>query len=117
VKHYCTLEQEAPATKSSDPPLGHWPTRGAISFRDVHLQYRPDLPTVLKGLSFDVREGEKVGVIGRTGAGKSSLVQSLYRTVELAKGSICIDGVNLRDLGLDTVSHARFSHALLVMSC
>jgi ABC-type multidrug transport system fused ATPase/permease subunit len=62
---------------------------------------------VLKGLDFDVRPGEKVGIIGRTGAGKSSLVQAVFRTVELAEGSIEVDGVDLSTLGTYTVSPHR----------
>ena len=107
LKHYSELESEAATTVPSDPPVSHWPSRGAITFKDVQLRYRPELPLVLKGLNFDVKAGEKVGIIGRTGAGKSSLVQSIYRTVELAGGSIMVDGVDLRGLGLRTVSPPR----------
>lgn len=107
VKAYTELEQEAAAIKVSDPPVERWPAQGAISFTDVQLRYRPELRLVLKGLTFDVKPGEKVGIIGRTGAGKSSLVQATYRTVELAGGSIAVDGVDLRSLGLHTVSHLR----------
>jgi ABC-type multidrug transport system fused ATPase/permease subunit len=58
---------------------------------------------VLKGLTFDVKPGEKVGIIGRTGAGKSSIAQALFRTVELCEGKIEVDGRNLRSLGLEVV--------------
>jgi len=58
---------------------------------------------VLKGLTFDVKPGEKVGIIGRTGAGKSSIAQALFRTVELCEGKIEIDGRDLRSLGLEVV--------------
>ena len=71
---------------------------------DVQLRYRPDLPAVLNGLSFSIEAGEKVGIIGRTGAGKSSVVNALYRTVELSGGRIEIDGVDIKNLGLETVS-------------
>lgn len=84
-----------------------WPSRGQISFTDVGLRYRPDLPLVLEGFTFDVRAGEKVGILGRTGAGKSSLVQAIYRTVELDQGRIVVDGVDLRTLGLHTVGRSR----------
>jgi ABC-type cobalamin/Fe3+-siderophores transport system ATPase subunit len=72
----------------------------------VHLRYRPELPLVLKGLSFEIKPGEKVGVIGRTGAGKSSLIQALYKTVNLSSGRIEVDGLDLATLGLETVSFA-----------
>ena len=103
IKHYAELEGEAPATQPSDPVLAAWPSLGAMSFKDVQLRYRPELPLVLKGLTFHVQAGEKIGIVGRTGAGKSSLVQSIYRTVELASGSIEVDGVDLKSLGLHTV--------------
>lgn len=74
-------------------------------FKDVELKYRPDLPLVLKGLTFDIRPAEKVGIIGRTGAGKSSIAQALFRTVELCGGKIEVDGRDLKDLGLDAVRH------------
>lgn len=74
-----------------------------MSFQDVQLRYRPELPLVLKGISFDIKPGEKVGIIGRTGAGKSSIAQALFRTVELSGGRIVIDGRDIKGLGLDVV--------------
>lgn len=102
VKHYGELQPEADAHRSDDPE--HWPIAGRIDFVDVQLRYRPDLPAVLNGLSFSIEAGEKVGIIGRTGAGKSSVVNALYRTVELSGGRIEIDGVDTKNLGLETVS-------------
>jgi ABC-type multidrug transport system fused ATPase/permease subunit len=61
------------------------------------------LPLVLKGLTFDIKPGEKVGIIGRTGAGKSSIAQALFRTVELSDGKIEVDGRDLSRLGLEVV--------------
>lgn len=61
------------------------------------------MPLVLKGLTFDVAAGEKIGIVGRTGAGKSSLTQVLFRIVELAEGKIEIDGIDLSKVGLDTL--------------
>ena len=104
VKKYATLAQEADPVVPGDSALEHWPADGAIRFSNVELKYRPELPLVLKGMTFDVGAGEKVGIIGRTGAGKSSLVQAIYRTVELSGGHIHVDGANLRNLGLRTVS-------------
>jgi ABC-type multidrug transport system fused ATPase/permease subunit len=108
IKRYAELDQEALANKPTDPPTEQWPTVGAVSFKGVEPKYRPELPLVLKGLDFEVRPGEKLGIIGRTGAGKSSLVQAIYRTVELAGGEIKIDGINHQSLGLDTVRRAAF---------
>ena len=109
LRHYSELEQEAASLLPTDPEPQNWPTHGALEFKDVQLRYRPDLPLVLKGLDFAVRPGEKVGIIGRTGAGKTSLVQAVYRTVELAAGSVSVDGVDLRSLGLGTVSRPQHS--------
>ena len=104
LKYYCQLPTETASTLPTDPSPAAWPSEGGISFTNVELRYRPDLPLVLKGLTFEVKPGEKVGIIGRTGAGKTSLVQAIYRTVELAGGEIRVDGVDLRSLGLRTVS-------------
>nr|XP_019043406.1 hypothetical protein I302_07983 [Kwoniella bestiolae CBS 10118]OCF22336.1 hypothetical protein I302_07983 [Kwoniella bestiolae CBS 10118] len=102
VQYYMSLPTEAPVTSPDDPRSDEeWPRDGGISFKDVEMRYRPELPLILKGTSFDIRPGEKVGVIGRTGAGKSSLVQALFRTVELCGGKIEIDGKDISQLGLD----------------
>ena len=106
LKYYCQLPQEAPAYQPADPPADQWPSKGGMSFQNVQLRYLPDLALVLKGVSFDARPGERIGIIGRTGAGKSSLVQAIFRSVELAEGQISVDGVDLRCLGLHTVSFA-----------
>nr|XP_019003640.1 uncharacterized protein I203_03786 [Kwoniella mangroviensis CBS 8507]OCF67101.1 hypothetical protein I203_03786 [Kwoniella mangroviensis CBS 8507] len=104
VQYYTELPPEASPTTPSDPgPLQIWPDKGAISFSQVKLRYRPELPLVLNDITFSVQPGEKVGVIGRTGAGKSSIAQALFRTVEICGGTIHIDGVDLKTLGLDTL--------------
>ena len=100
---YCHLEQEAPAIiPSSRPPSPSWPSRGEISIQRLTLTY-PSAPAspVLHSLSFYIPPGTRVGVVGRTGAGKSSLLSALYRLVEAEEGSeVVIDGVNTRTLGL-----------------
>ncbi|WVF68600.1 hypothetical protein IAT40_003369 [Kwoniella sp. CBS 6097] len=106
VQYYANLTPEAWPVIPGDPePDEPWPTVGALKFNDVELRYRPDLPLVLKDISFSIRPGEKIGVIGRTGAGKSSIAQALFRTVEICGGSIEIDGRNISELGLDTLRH------------
>ncbi|KAG6830985.1 hypothetical protein H0H92_013457 [Tricholoma furcatifolium] len=102
VLHYAELPLEGDATTPNDPPLS-WPSQGRITFENVKLAYRQGLPLVLKGVNFDVKPGEKVGIVGRTGAGKSSLLQALLRTVELEDGKIVIDGQSISSIGLDTL--------------
>ncbi len=71
-----------------------------LLFASLLNRYRPGLPLVLRGLSFKVDPGFKVGVVGRTGAGKSSLIGALFRLMEIESGFIAIDGVNTKTLGL-----------------
>jgi len=80
--------------------LDGWPWKGTIEFRNVRMRYRGDLPIVLNKLSFTLPSGKKLGVVGRTGAGKSSLLLVLFRMVELGAGSVLIDGVDTRNIGL-----------------
>ncbi|KAF6255037.1 ABC transporter [Scenedesmus sp. NREL 46B-D3] len=103
VVQYLQPATEAPEETAPDVaatlPAG-WPAAGALSVRDLKLRYRPGLPLVLRGVSFEVSPGEKVGLVGRTGSGKSSLLLALFRMVEVDPGSILIDGVDIRLLGL-----------------
>ncbi|KAI4303732.1 hypothetical protein MLD38_039329 [Melastoma candidum] len=98
---YIDLPSEAPAIVESNRPPSSWPSSGSIKFEDVVLHYRPELPPVLHGLSFTVSPHEKMGIVGRTGAGKSSMLNALFRIVELEKGRICIDGYDIAKLGLE----------------
>ncbi|GJE92383.1 multidrug resistance-associated ABC transporter [Phanerochaete sordida] len=102
VLHYTELPSEGATTTPHDPPAS-WPEQGRIEFKEVDLAYREGLPLVLKGVTFEVSPGEKVGVVGRTGAGKSSLLQALFRIVNTKAGSISIDGYNIRDVGLEVL--------------
>ena len=81
------------------PPPG-WPSSGSIKFEEVVLCYRPELPPVLHGLSFTIFPSDKVGIVGRTGAGKSSMLNALFRIVELEKGRILIDDRDISKFGL-----------------
>lgn len=94
------LPQEAPYEKSEFKPPPEWPMAGYIQFKDVSLRYRENLPLVLKNLDFGVYPGEKVGICGRTGAGKSSIMTGLYRLSEVESGSITIDGLDISQMGL-----------------
>ncbi|KAK0204702.1 P-loop containing nucleoside triphosphate hydrolase protein [Desarmillaria ectypa] len=101
VVHYATeTEQEAPHVLPDSKVPESWPSVGHIELKDVVLSYRPGLPAVLKGISMTVKTGEKIGIVGRTGAGKSSIMTALYRLVELSSGSIHIDGVDISTVGL-----------------
>ncbi|XP_042196500.1 multidrug resistance-associated protein 5 isoform X2 [Callorhinchus milii] len=102
INHYITnVESEAPThVPGSRPPPG-WPQEGRIEFSDVEMRYRDNLPLVLKKITFDIKPREKVGIVGRTGSGKSSLGVTLFRLVENCNGSIIIDNVKISDIGLD----------------
>ncbi|KAF2740400.1 hypothetical protein EJ04DRAFT_507933 [Polyplosphaeria fusca] len=92
------LEEEAPTHYGE--VRSTWPEHGEIVFDNVEMRYRDGLPLVLKGLSMHVKAGERIGVVGRTGAGKSSIMSTLFRLVELSGGSITIDGVDISTIGL-----------------
>ncbi|KAJ2061011.1 Canalicular multispecific organic anion transporter 1 [Coemansia sp. S146] len=92
--------REQPRVVTDSCPLPTWPETGDIEFRQYRLRYRPDLDPVLNDLSFAVRSKEKIGIVGRTGAGKSSLTYALMRLVEADSGSIVIDGVDISTIGL-----------------
>ena len=99
VHYYGThLEEEAPLHLTPIEPS--WPQAGKIEFVDAKMCYRPGLPLVLKGLSMTIHGGERIGIAGRTGAGKSSIMTSLFRLTELSGGCIKIDGVDIAKLGL-----------------
>ena len=72
-----------------------WPVHGKIEFNDVSMRYRPSFPPSIENLTFTVQPGMKVGIIGRTGAGKSSILQILFRLCELSNGSVKIDGQDI----------------------
>ena len=93
VVHYSQtdlMKQEAPHEIEENKPCVDWPAKGAIEFKDVTMRYRPGLPNVLHGISLVIRGGEKIGIVGRTGAGKSSITLALLRIVEYT-GSITVD--------------------------
>ncbi|XP_074103395.1 multidrug-Resistance like Protein 1 isoform X2 [Cotesia typhae] len=100
IKEYGETPQEAPWEIPSTAPPKDWPSEGRVEFRDYKVRYREGLDLVLNGLSFSVNGGEKVGIVGRTGAGKSSLTLSLFRIIEAAEGKIFIDGIDISELGL-----------------
>ena len=102
IHYYGTeLPQESALVTNAEvhlPPA--WPEAGKIVFDNVSMRYRPGLPLVLKDLSLTIPGGARVGIVGRTGAGKSSITSALFRLVELSAGAIRIDGVDIATLGL-----------------
>ncbi|KAJ6893401.1 ABC transporter C family member 12-like isoform X4 [Populus alba x Populus x berolinensis] len=106
VSTYIDLPSEAPAIDKNNRPPPSWPLSGLIKFTDVVLRYRPELPPVLHGLSFAVSPSEKLGIVGRTGAGKSSMLNALFRIVELERGEITIDGCDITKFGLTDLRRA-----------
>ncbi len=99
LRHYGVgLEEEAPL--HTVDVRESWPEKGEIIFNEVDLRYRQNLPLILHGLSMHIKGGERVGIVGRTGAGKSSIMNALLRLVEISKGSIAIDGLDISRIGL-----------------
>ncbi|XP_025825744.1 ABC transporter C family member 4-like isoform X2 [Panicum hallii] len=100
VHQYSTLPSEAAWEVADCLPSPNWPSRGDIDVKDLKVRYRRNTPLILKGITVSIKSGEKIGVVGRTGSGKSTLVQALFRIVEPAEGRIIIDSVDICTLGL-----------------
>ncbi|CAH9080172.1 unnamed protein product [Cuscuta europaea] len=99
IKQFIKIRPEA-AWKTSFVPPSNWPNHGNIEIKDLKVRYRDNAPLVLKGITVGINGGEKIGVVGRTGSGKSTLIQVFFRLVEPAGGSIIIDGIDICKLGL-----------------
>ncbi|DAZ92485.1 TPA: hypothetical protein N0F65_012715 [Lagenidium giganteum] len=102
------LEYAAIPAEGSDnvlviEPAKQWPTKGTITFDNVVFSYKPEAAPVLKGLSFEIKNNEKIGIVGRTGAGKSSLTMALFRINDLSSGRITIDGVDIATTPLQSL--------------
>ncbi|RLL96888.1 hypothetical protein CFD26_106852 [Aspergillus turcosus] len=94
-----TTVSEESTHRSLTTPTENWPARGAVEFRDITASYASDMNhPVLKHLSLDIQPGQKVGICGRTGSGKSSLLSALFRMIELQSGSITVDGIDLNNI-------------------
>uniref|UniRef100_A0A8U7PAI6 Multidrug resistance-associated protein 1 n=1 Tax=Corvus moneduloides TaxID=1196302 RepID=A0A8U7PAI6_CORMO len=100
VKEYAEMEKEAEWSIEQTAPASSWPEEGKVEFRGYGLRYREDLDLVLKNINVTINGGEKIGIVGRTGAGKSSLTLGLFRINEAAEGEIIIDGINIAKIGL-----------------
>ncbi|GFO38358.1 multidrug resistance-associated protein 1 [Plakobranchus ocellatus] len=100
IVEYISLPHEPEWINPDHRPSQGWPERGGISFVDYSLRYRPQLDLVLKSIEYTIEPGQKIGIVGRTGAGKSSLSLALFRVIEAAGGSIVIDDVDISTIGL-----------------
>ena len=96
-----SLDQEPAQQIPENKPDAAWPSHGKVELNNVWLRYRPNLPPVLKGVNFTVNGGEKVGIVGRTGAGKSSILTVLLRLAEATEGTVRVDDVDVSKIGLE----------------
>lgn len=100
IKEYLDVDQEAPPIVPDNRPEANWPSKGSVEFIGYSTRYRSDFDFVLKRITFKILSGEKVGVVGRTGAGKSSLALALFRALEAEEGKILVDDVDIGLIGL-----------------
>ncbi|XP_074307059.1 ABC transporter C family member 4-like [Silene latifolia] len=100
IKQFTEIPSEAEWNLKDGLPPPNWPTQGNVELKDLQVRYRPNTPLVLKGMTLTIQGGEKVGVVGRTGSGKSTLIQVLFRLIEPSGGKIIIDGIDICMLGL-----------------
>nr|XP_019007523.1 uncharacterized protein I206_07785 [Kwoniella pini CBS 10737]OCF46304.1 hypothetical protein I206_07785 [Kwoniella pini CBS 10737] len=98
INHYITMP--VAESKEGITPEKAWPAQGEIKVQDLKVRYAPDLPEVLKGVSFNIKPGMRVGLVGATGSGKSTLALSLFRAIEPDEGTIIIDGIDVSTVAL-----------------
>ncbi|EFJ20476.1 hypothetical protein SELMODRAFT_108621 [Selaginella moellendorffii] len=101
ILQFSSIEAEEQGAGKDAGPGVSWPQSGNVAVQSLQLRYRPGLPLVLKDVTFVVQGGEKLGVVGRTGSGKSSFIQALFRLVEPVQGTIFIDGIDIRSISLN----------------
>ncbi|CAA2998140.1 ABC transporter C family member 5 [Olea europaea subsp. europaea] len=100
IHQYCHIPSEAPAVIDDFRPPSSWPENGTIKIIDLKVRYKESLPVVLHGVSCTFPGGKKIGIVGRTGSGKSTLIQALFRLIEPADGRIIIDNIDISMVGL-----------------
>ncbi|KAL3720877.1 hypothetical protein ACJRO7_005650 [Eucalyptus globulus] len=100
IKQFMHIPSEPAAVAENNRPPSSWPSKGRIELQELKLRYRPNAPLVLKGINCTFKEGNRVGVVGRTGSGKTTLISALFRLVEPASGTIYIDGLDITSIGL-----------------
>ena len=101
-----TMPQEPDWVLKTDPKKGTWPTNGTLEFKNVEMAYREGLPPAIRDVNVNIDSGKHIGIVGRTGAGKTSFIVVLFRIVDCQKGSVKLDGKELDKLGLHTVRRA-----------
>ncbi|KAG0453156.1 hypothetical protein HPP92_025512 [Vanilla planifolia] len=100
IHQYCQIPSEAPTIIDNCRPPPSWPGNGKIELLDLQVRYKENLPLVLHGVTCTFPGGQKVGIVGRTGSGKSTLIQALFRLIEPEGGRIIIDGIDISTIGL-----------------
>ncbi|KAG2609550.1 hypothetical protein PVAP13_4KG049200 [Panicum virgatum] len=100
VNQYMDIPSEAAETIEENRPSPDWPQAGRVELRDLKIRYRQDAPLVLHGITCTFEGGDKIGIVGRTGSGKTTLIGALFRLVEPAGGKIIIDSVDITTIGL-----------------
>lgn len=100
LNQYMHITSEAPERVEDSRPARNWPSHGRVEIKDLKIRYRPDTPLVLHGISCIFEGGHKIGVVGRTGSGKTTLISALFRLVEPAGGRILIDSLDITKIGL-----------------
>ncbi|XP_008228393.2 PREDICTED: LOW QUALITY PROTEIN: ABC transporter C family member 8-like [Prunus mume] len=100
INQFMQIAPEPPAIVEDKRPASSWPPKGRIELHSLEIKYHPNAPLVLKGITCTFKEGKRVGVVGRTGSGKTTLISALFRLVEPASGKIIIDGLDISSMGL-----------------
>ncbi|WCJ26432.1 ABC transporter C family member 10 [Euphorbia peplus] len=100
LQQYLLIPSEAPEVIEDNKPEPNWPAAGKVEICNLKVRYRPNAPLVLHGISFTIEGGHKIGIVGRTGCGKSTLISALFRLVEPEEGKIVIDDIDISTIGL-----------------
>ncbi|GMY07378.1 ABC transporter C family member 10-like [Fagus crenata] len=100
LNQYMHIPSEAPEVIEGNRPTTNWPAVGKVEIQDLQVRYRPNAPLILCGISCTFEGGHKIGIVGRTGSGKTTLIGALFRLVEPAGGKIVVDGIDISSIGL-----------------